>query len=98
MEENIVELGTGSTAQTGHRNTAETRKETTSPPPRRSHRGYECSRFNAVRHAVLSKHIVLAWEDAAEYQSLLGALVQEYAPQGPTELHLVEEIAGIIWR
>jgi len=33
-----------------------------------------------------------------EYESLLGALVEEYAPRGPTEDHLIEEIAGVIWR
>jgi hypothetical protein len=26
------------------------------------------------------------------------ALVGEHVPQGPTEEHLVEEIAGIVWR
>ena len=26
------------------------------------------------------------------------ALVAEHAPQGPTEEHLVEEVAGILWR
>jgi hypothetical protein len=40
----------------------------------------------------------MPWEDEAEYASLLGALVAEHAPDGPTEEHLVEEIAGIIWR
>jgi hypothetical protein len=29
---------------------------------------YEASRFNAVRHGVLSKDIVLPWEDADEYR------------------------------
>jgi hypothetical protein len=56
------------------------------------------SRFNAVRHGVLSEHTVLPWEDEAEYTRLLDALVEEYAPRGPTEDHLVEEIAGVIWR
>jgi hypothetical protein len=41
---------------------------------------------------------VLPWEDEAEYTRLLDALVEEYSPRGPTEDHLVEEIAGIIWR
>jgi hypothetical protein len=41
---------------------------------------------------------VLPWEDKAEYDALLNALVEEYAPHGPTEEHLVEEIAGVIWR
>jgi hypothetical protein len=51
-----------------------------------------------VRHAVLSVHTVLPWEDETEYAALLGALVEEHAPRGPTEDHLIEEIAGVIWR
>ena len=59
---------------------------------------YQVTRFNALRHGVLSRYTVLPWEDEAEYQILLGALVAEHAPQGPTEEHLVEELAGVIWR
>jgi hypothetical protein len=47
---------------------------------------------------VLSRHTVLPWEDRSEYQAVLDALVAEHAPDGPTEEHLVEELAGIIWR
>jgi hypothetical protein len=61
-------------------------------------RGYAVTRFNAVRHGVLSKHTVLPWEDEAEYEVLLTALVDEHKPKGPTEEHLVEELAGAIWR
>jgi hypothetical protein len=60
--------------------------------------GYETTRFNALRHGVLSRHTVLPWEDRSEYQTLLDALAAEHAPDGPTEEHLVEELAGIIWR
>ena len=59
---------------------------------------YEMSRLNALRHGVLSPYAVLPWEDRNEYEALLAALVAEHAPEGPTEEHLVEEIAGIIWR
>lgn len=59
---------------------------------------YEFARFNALRHGVLSKHTVLPWENGAEYSTLLEALVAEHKPQGPTEEHLVEELAGVIWR
>src|SRR6476619_6735694 len=59
---------------------------------------YEATRSNALRHGVLSRYTVLPWEDRTEYQSLLDALVTEHVPQGPTEEHLVEELAGIIWR
>ena len=47
---------------------------------------------------MLSRYTVLPWEDAAEYRALVAALAGEHAPQGPTEEHLVEEIAGILWR
>jgi hypothetical protein len=60
--------------------------------------GTEITRFNALRHGVLSRYTVLPWEDAAEYHALVAALVAEHAPQGPTEEHLVEEVAGILWR
>lgn len=59
---------------------------------------YELTRFNALSHGVLSRYVVLPWEDGNEYRKLLEALVAEHAPSGPTEEHLVEEIAGIFWR
>jgi hypothetical protein len=59
---------------------------------------YRTTRFNAVRHAILSRYTLLPWEDEAEYHALLSALAEEHAPVGPTEEHLVEELAGIIWR
>jgi hypothetical protein len=60
--------------------------------------GTEITRFNALRHGVLSRYTVLPWESADEYQTLVAALVAEHAPQGPTEEHLVEELAGVLWR
>ncbi len=60
--------------------------------------GTEITRFNALRHGVLSRYTVLPWESPDEYHALVAALVAEQAPQGPTEEHLVEELAGIIWR
>jgi len=69
---------------------------TTLPQPRTGN--YEFARFNALQHGVLSCHTVLPWEDGEQYRMLLDALVAEHKPQGPTEEHLVEELAGIIWR
>jgi hypothetical protein len=60
--------------------------------------GYERSRLNAVRHGILSRHLVLPWEDRSEYDDLLESLVAEHRPNGPTEQHLVEELAGLMWR
>ena len=58
----------------------------------------DLTRYNALRHGVLSRYTVLPWEDEQEYRAVVSALVAEHAPQGPTEEHLVEEVAGIIWR
>ena len=60
--------------------------------------GMELTRFNALRHGVLSRYTVLPWESADEYRILVAALVAEHGPQGPTEEHLVEELAGVLWR
>ena len=60
--------------------------------------GTEITRFNALKHGILSRHTVLPWEDAGEYRALVAALAAEHSPQGPTGEHLVEELAGILWR
>ena len=59
---------------------------------------YQAVRYNAVKHGILSRHTVLPHEDREEYQILLSQLEEEHDPTGPTELHLVEELAGVIWR
>lgn len=59
---------------------------------------YDAVRFNAMKHGILSRYTVLSHEDADEYRALLAALVAEHHPAGATEAHLVEELAGIIWR
>ena len=52
----------------------------------------------ATRHGILSRETVLPWEDVQEYETLHEGLVAEHEPDGPTESHLVEELAGIMWR
>lgn len=59
---------------------------------------YEASSLNALRHGVLSRHTTLPWEKQSEYETLLERLAEEYQPQGETEYHLVEELAGVMWR
>jgi hypothetical protein len=86
MEDDNLKSGARTIVQTGSRK----RKNTTE--------GYAGSRFNAVRHGVLSELTVLPWESEADYAKLLEGFVKEYGPRGPTEDHLIEEIAGVIWR
>ena len=60
--------------------------------------GYQAVRFNAVKHGILSRCTVLPHEDATEFDDLLAALVEEHQPAGATEMHLIEDLAGIMWR
>ena len=46
---------------------------------------YDVTRFNALRHGVLSRYTVPPWEDANQYTAVIDALVSEHAPQGLTE-------------
>ncbi len=59
---------------------------------------YEAVRFNAMTHGILSRLVVLAHEDHAEFDDLLAALIEEHRPAGMTERHLIEELATITWR
>ncbi|MDG4543019.1 MAG: hypothetical protein PQ612_00035 [Rickettsiales bacterium] len=40
----------------------------------------------------------MSWESSIDYEALLDSLVQEHDPDGATESHLVEELAGVVWR
>ena len=51
--------------------------------------GYELTRFNALKHGVLSHATVLPWEKESEYDDLLEALIAEYKSQSPADEHLV---------
>lgn len=60
--------------------------------------GYEGVRFNAMKHGILSRYTVLSHESHADYESLINSLMNEHLPAGPTEQHLIEELASVIWR
>lgn len=51
-----------------------------------------------AKKLTIRKSHIPPWEDADDYVTLVVNLYEEYAPQGPTKRHLVDEIAGIIWR
>ena len=56
------------------------------------------SRFNSLKHGVCSEVTVLPHESIDEYESLLGKFMEEYAPKGPTQTALVQDLASIVWR
>ncbi len=59
---------------------------------------YAAVQYNALKHGILSKHVVLPHENKDEFDDLLAALIAEHQPGGATEMHLLEELAGIMWR
>ena len=51
-----------------------------------------------MKNLVVARERLLPWEDVDAHETLHAAMMEEYDPQGPTERHLVEELAGCIWR
>ena len=64
----------------------------------RTARGKERSKFNAVKHGLLSKAVLLKGESEAEYLSLLNGFREDRQPQGALENILVENLAACFWR
>ena len=57
---------------------------------------YEPVRYNAMKHGILSRLVVLSHENSEEFADLMAALIEEHQPAGMTERHLIEELASII--
>jgi hypothetical protein len=53
---------------------------------------------NALRHGAFSKMAIIPGEDLQEFEELHSALIEEWAPVGPTEEDTVLSIAKGIWR
>src|ERR1700674_1947736 len=60
--------------------------------------GKERSKFNARKHGLLSKAVLLQDESSAEYDGLLNGLMEDLQPQGKLETVLVENLATVLWR
>jgi hypothetical protein len=64
----------------------------------RTDSGKARSRRNSIKHGLLSKELVLNWEDEKEFSKLINALLAEHRPEGATETLLVEQMAVSIWK
>jgi hypothetical protein len=53
---------------------------------------------NRLTHGLCGPHTVLPGEDSGEYDQLLGALLEEHKPAGPTEILLVAQLAQAQWK
>jgi hypothetical protein len=60
--------------------------------------GKASSSLNAVKTALTGRTVLLAGDDAAEYERHLAAYAEEFAPIGCQESNLVQSIADSDWR
>src|SRR5262249_43397455 len=54
--------------------------------------------IHAVKHGAFAKTAILPGEDPREFEELHSALIEEWAPVGPTEEDAVLSIAKGVWR
>ena len=64
----------------------------------RTPQGKERSKFNARKHGLFSKAVLLQDESRADYDALLNGLMEDLQPQGKLEIVLVENLASLLWR
>lgn len=64
----------------------------------RTPQGKERSKFNARKHGLFSKAVLLQDELRAEYDVLLNGLMEDFQPEGKLETVLVENLAAVLWR
>ena len=60
--------------------------------------GKERSRCNAVRHGLTSKTVIVALEDAEDYETFEAAVTADYDAESAVERELVLRLASVLWR
>jgi len=84
------------------RKTAANRRNAQRSTGPRTPEGKRVSRYNALRHGLLAKEVVVTsgehQESQAEFDSLLAALAEDLQPVGISENLIVERIAVCQWR
>jgi hypothetical protein len=64
----------------------------------RSRQGKENSKYNALKHGIFSKVVLLENEPRAEFNSLLRGLRIQFEPNGTLEELLVDKLVILFWR
>src|SRR6516165_12787281 len=64
----------------------------------KSPEGKARSKFNALKHGLKAKTVVLPGEDAQDYQARLDAWIADLQPKNDVEQSLVERAVTIIWQ
>jgi len=58
----------------------------------------DCENRNALKHGVFADAVILPNEDPNELKELRAALYDEWNPEGPSEIDLIESVVMGIWR
>jgi hypothetical protein len=64
----------------------------------RTQLGKQRTRYNAVKHGLFAKVVLLSHEPRSEFNALLYGLHESLKPQGVLEQTLVEKLATVLWR
>ena len=64
----------------------------------RTQEGKERSKYNAAKHGIFSKVVVIDGESRAEFRALLNGLRDYHQPVGMLEEILVDKLAALFWR
>jgi hypothetical protein len=64
----------------------------------RTAQGKEQSKYNALKHGIFSKVVLLKSESRAEFDSLLNGLLNDLRPKGAIEEILVDKLVSLLWR
>ena len=60
--------------------------------------GKERSRCNAIRHGLTAETVIVALEDAEDYQAFEAAVIADYDAESAVERELVLRLASVLWR
>ena len=63
----------------------------------RTQAGKARSRLNSRKHGLTAKMLIIAGENAGDFDELRAELLEEHNPQSALECELVERLAGILW-
>jgi hypothetical protein len=96
MTENGMQQTSGEEGQRGRsRTNRSVIRKSTGP---RTARGKQRSKFNARKHGLYSKVVLLNGESRPEYDDLLKALMEYIQPKGVPEIVEVQNLANLYWR
>lgn len=59
---------------------------------------YLNSKYNAIKHGILSRKAILEWESREDFDNLCVQLTNQFNPQTPLEKHYLADLINTLWR